>query len=137
METPTYSTGPYDADFDDPRFDTFGEPDQDERTWGLIAHLSALSGFVIPFGNILGPLVVWLTKRDQSAFVADQAKEALNFQITLSIAVVLGVVLIFVLIGIPILMILGLAALVMPIIAGIRANEGRRYRYPLTLRLVS
>lgn len=137
METPTYNTGPYDSDFDDPSFDApFGEPTQDDRTWGLIAHLSALAGLVIPFGNILGPLVVWLTKRDQSAFVADQAKEALNFQITASIALVVSAFLIIVLIGIVLLPIIGLGALVLTIVGGIKANEGTRYRYPLTMRLV-
>lgn len=138
METRTYSTGPYDADFDDPDLGgSFGEPTQDERTMALVAHLSALSGFVVPFGNIAGPLVVWLVKRDESAFVADQAKEALNFQITMTLAVIVSVVLVFLLIGIPLLIVLGLAALVLPIVGGIRANEGRRYRYPFTIRLVS
>ena len=138
MDTRTYSTGPYDADFDDPALgDPFGEPTQDERTMALVAHLSALSGFVVPFGNIAGPLVVWLVKRDESVFVADQAKEALNFQITMTLAVIVSVVLVFLLIGIPLLIVLGLAALVLPIVGGIRANEGRRYRYPFTIRLVS
>lgn len=137
METRTYSTGPYDSDFDDLSFDSsFGEPDQDERTWGLAAHLSGFAGLVIPFGNIAGPLVVWLTKRDQSAFVADQAKEALNFQITLTIAFVVAALLSIILIGIPILIALAIAWLVLPVVGGIRANEGQRYRYPFTTRLV-
>lgn len=137
MEPRTYNTGPYDSDFDDPRFDTaFGEPTQDEQTWGLIAHLSALAGFVIPFGNILGPLIVWLTKRDESAFVGDQAKEALNFQLTATVALVISFFLIFVAIGILLMPIIGIGVLVLTIVAGVKANEGRRYRYPLTIRFV-
>ena len=131
MEPRTIKTGPYDSDFDG-----LG-PDKDERTWAMIAHLSAFATFVLPsFGQIVGPLVVWLVKRDTSPFVADQAKEALNFQITATIAFVVAGVLIFVLIGIPLLLLLGLAWLVLTVVAGVRANEGVRYRYPLTVRFV-
>lgn len=138
MEPRPYDTGPYDSDFDGPEFDDMLDaPTQDERTMGLVAHLSAFAGLVIPFGNIAGPLIVWLLKRDQSAFVADQAREALNFQITASIGFIVAGILSFVLIGIPLLIALAIAWLVLPVMAGVRANEGRRYRYPFTIRLVS
>jgi uncharacterized Tic20 family protein len=111
-------------------------PTQDERTWGMVAHLAALAFFILPFGNILGPLVVWLAKRDQSTFVALHAKEALNFNITFLLgALVCGLLLVFS-IGILFGAMLFVFWLVMTIIAALKANEGAAYRYPFTVRLV-
>jgi len=111
---------------------------KEESNWAMIAHLSALAGLVLPLvGNVLGPLIVWLTRRDQSAFVADQAKEALNFNITVWLAGVVCGVLIWALIGILLLFVLGAYWLVMTIIAAVKASEGVSYRYPVTLRLVT
>jgi uncharacterized Tic20 family protein len=111
-------------------------PTQDERTWAMVAHLAALGFFIVPFGNILGPLVVWLAKRDHSTFVALHAKEALNFNITFLIgALVCGVLLVFS-IGILLGAMLFVFWLVMTIIAALKANEGAAYRYPFTVRLV-
>jgi len=111
-------------------------PSADEKTWGMIAHLSALCGFVVPFGTIIGPLVVWLIKKDTMPFVADQGRESLNFQITVAIAFVICIPLMFVLIGIPLAIVVGIGALVLTIIAGIKAQNGEMYRYPFALRLV-
>lgn len=110
---------------------------QDDRTWGMIAHLSALAAFVVPFvGGALGPLIVWLIKREQSAFAGEAAKEALNFNITVAIGYVICVVLMIVWIGIPLMFALGIAWLVLTIIAGVKASEGVQYRYPGTIRFV-
>ena len=137
MEPRTLNTGPYDSDFDDPAFGAdLGGVSKDDRTWGMLAHLSALSGFVVPFGNVLGPLIIWLVKRDESAFVDDQGREALNFQITITIASVVSIVLMLVLIGIALMAVVAVAWLVLSIVAGVKANEGKRYRYPFTLRLI-
>jgi len=111
-------------------------PTQDERTWGMLAHLTAFSGFLIPLGNIIAPLIVWLVKRDQSQFVADQGKEALNFNISVLLAGALCAALVFVLIGILLGVALFFYWLAMTIVAGIKASEGIRYRYPFTLRLI-
>jgi len=111
-------------------------PTQEERTWGMIAHLCAFIGWIIPFGSVIAPLVVWLMKRDQSRYVGEHALESLNFNITMAIAVAVCIVLVFVLVGIPLLIGLGLYWLVMTIVAGVKANEGVMYRYPITLRLV-
>lgn len=108
----------------------------DERQWGMIAHLSALAGLIVPFGHLLGPLIIWLVKKDTMPFVDDQGKEALNFQITLSIALFVCFLLIFVAIGIVLMPLVGLAGLILAVIAGIKANEGVAYRYPFTLRLI-
>ena len=111
-------------------------PTQDERTWGMLAHLSTFAGFLVPLGSIIAPLVVWLIKRDQSAFVADQGKEALNFNISVLLAAIVCGVLVFVFIGILLGVALFIFWLTMTIIAGIKASEGVRYRYPVALRLV-
>ncbi|PZO33817.1 MAG: DUF4870 domain-containing protein [Leptolyngbya sp.] len=109
----------------------------ESRMWAMLAHLSALSGFIIPFGSILGPLIIWLIKRDEMSFVNDQAKEALNFNISMTIYMLVSLVLVFVVIGIPLMIVLGIAWLVLAILAAVKANEGVAYRYPLTLRLVN
>ena len=109
----------------------------DERQWAMFAHLSALIGFIIPFGNLLGPLVIWLMKKETMPFVDQQGKEALNFQITVTIAMMVSAILIIVVIGFVLMFIIGLAALILTIMAGIKANEGVAYRYPFTLRLIN
>jgi uncharacterized Tic20 family protein len=110
---------------------------QEERTWALAAHLSALVGYVmIPLGNIIAPLVIWLIQKDKMPFVDDQGKEALNFQISMSIYAIACVPFVFFLIGIPMLLAVGLVGIVFLIVAAIKANEGIHYRYPLTIRFI-
>jgi uncharacterized protein len=111
-------------------------PAQDERTWGMLAHLAAFAFFICPLGNVIGPLIVWLVKRDQLPFVADQGKEALNFNISVTLAAFVCGALVFVLIGILLGVALFIFWLSMTIVAGIKAGEGARYRYPFALRLV-
>lgn len=110
--------------------------DKDARTWAMICHLSALTGYVLPFGNIIGPLIVWLIKKDEYAFVDAQGKEAINFQITVTIACIISIVLIFILIGFVLLGIVAVYALVMMIVAAVKANEGVNYQYPYVIRLL-
>lgn len=113
------------------------------RQWNMWCHLSALAGFVVPFGNLLGPLLVWQIKKDEIPSVVAHGKAALNFQITVAIAVILCVVLAIILsffcIGFLLFPVIGLIHLCGPIfgiIAGIKANEGKEYRYPWSLTLV-
>ena len=124
-----------------------GGPPQEERQWAMFAHLSALAGGLLTsaiggWGFFLGPLVIWLVKKDTMPFVADQAKEALNFNITVSAIFLALLVLSLVTLGIgfivtlPIMLIVGIAALVLIIMAAIKANDGIAYRYPFTIRLV-
>ena len=120
----------------------------EERQWAMFAHLSALvgglvtSGWAGNLGFFIGPLVIWLLKRDTMPFVADQAKEALNFAITVSIAFLALLLLTILSLGVgalltvPLMMVIGIAALVLCIIAAIKANEGVAYRYPFALRFV-
>lgn len=111
-------------------------PGREERMWAMLCHLSCFAQFMIPMGGIIGPLTVWLMKREEFPLVDDQGKEALNFQISVLIYVLICVVLIFVIIGIPLLILLGIFETVMIIVAAVRANEGVPYRYPLNLRLI-
>jgi uncharacterized Tic20 family protein len=111
--------------------------DKEEQNWALACHLSALSGFVIPFGNIIGPLVVWLMKKDTMPLVDQHGKEALNFQITVAIAVFICLLLLFVIIGVFLLPVVAIGALVMTIIAGVKvANGDLAYKYPFAIRLI-
>jgi uncharacterized protein len=112
-------------------------PSAEERQWAMFAHLSALAGLVMPFGSIIGPLVIWLIKKDTMPFVNDQGKEALNFNITIAIATVVCWILCIVLIGFLLLAVLVVLWLVFVIVGTIRANEGTLYRYPFALRLVN
>lgn len=113
------------------------QPTERERTWGMLAHLSALVGLVMPMiGIVLGPLVVWLLRRDESVFVAEHAKEALNFNITVLLAAIVCMLLMLVFIGVLLGTALFIAWLVMILIAAIKASEGAAYHYPFALRFV-
>jgi uncharacterized protein len=105
-------------------------PTADERTWGMLAHLS---GLLLSF---VGPLLVMATKGKESAWVEQQAKEALNFHITVFGAMVISSILMVVLIGLCLMPLVGLAALVLTVLAGIKANNGEMYRYPANIRLI-
>lgn len=108
----------------------------EESNWGMFAHLSALLTLIIPFGNVLGPLIIWLTKGKESPYVAVQAREALNFQLTMVIVAVVCFILSWILIGFLLLAIAIVVDLVFVIIAAIAASNGVIYRYPYTLRLI-
>ena len=111
--------------------------EKDERMWAMFCHLASLAGYVgIPFANIIGPLIVWQIKKAESPLVDDQGKEALNFQISMTIYVLVGLVSLCIGIGLVVLPVLGILGLVFTIIAAIKANQGEMYRYPLTIRFI-
>ena len=120
----------------------------EQRQWAMFAHLSALlgglvtAGWAASIGCVLGPLLIWLLKRETMPFVDDQAKEALNFNITIAlimaVLLLLGVLTLgigFLVIG-PLMGIIGLVALVFIIVAAVKSNDGIAYRYPFAIRLV-
>lgn len=124
-----------------------GLPGPEERQWAMFAHLSALAGGLLTgavggWGCFLGPLIIWLVKKDTLPFVADQAKEALNFNITVAAVFVVLAVLTVLTLGIgiivtgPLMFVVAVGALVLIVMAAIKANEGKAYRYPMTVRLV-
>lgn len=105
-------------------------PTSDEKTMGILAHVLT---FIASF---IAPLIIYLVKKDQSVFAAEHAKESLNFQITVFIAAMICIPLFVVLIGIPLILIIGLLSVVWRIIATIKASEGKLYRYPYCIRLI-
>ena len=110
---------------------------RDVRTWNVLCHASALAGFFVPWaGHILGPLIVWLAKRNDSPEIDENGKESLNFQISMLIYNVIAGVLCLVLIGFILLAILHILNLVLVIVASIQTSEGKLYRYPMTIRLI-
>lgn len=110
---------------------------KDAKTFGMLCHLGALAGYLIPLGNILGPFIFWQIKKNEFPFVDDQGKEAINFQITVFIAAMVCIPLIFLFgIGMLLLLAVGIADLVFLIIGALKANEGIAYRYPFALRLI-
>ncbi|KAA8695016.1 DUF4870 domain-containing protein [Pseudomonas syringae pv. tagetis] len=114
----------------------FSKPPQSARQWAMFCHLSAFAGLMFPFGNLLGPLIIWQLKKDADPFIDAQGKEALNFQITVAIAATVSMLLVLLVIGFALLTLVGIGAAVLAIIAGIKANDGVDYRYPFTLRLI-
>lgn len=104
-----------------------------ERNWAMFCHLSAFAGFFFPFGGIIGPLICWLSRKDESSWVNLNGKNSLNFQLSILLYIVLAIPLCFILIGIPIVVLLGTLKVVCIIVAGIKASKGEYFRYPLVI----
>jgi len=113
------------------------EINKDARMWAMFCHLAGLAGLVVPIvGNIVAPLVIWQIKKDDFPFVGQQGKEAVNFQISMSIYGFVAALLCFVCIGIPLLVAVYVVDVVFLLIAAVKANNGLHYRYPLTIRFI-
>ncbi len=108
-----------------------------DLNWAALAHIAALAVFFIPFGNIIGPLLVWVLKKNDSTFIDFHGKEALNFQISITIYFLVASALIIFLIGIPMILLVFLLAFVFPILAAIKASEGYYYYYPFSIRFIN
>ncbi|MGY2096001.1 DUF4870 domain-containing protein [Pseudomonas simiae] len=111
-------------------------PSYEVRQGAMLCHLAAFLGFVFPFGSVVGPLILWQMKKEKDAFIDDQGKEALNFQITVAIAWIACIVLAFAVVGFFLMFALAVATIVLTIIGSIKANKGIPYRYPLTWRVI-
>jgi uncharacterized Tic20 family protein len=105
-------------------------PTSDEKTMAVLSHILTL------VGGFIAPLVIYLIKKDQSPFATAHARESLNFQITLIIAYIVCVILAFIIIGLFLMAILGITALVLIIMATIKASEGKLYKYPFSIKFV-
>jgi uncharacterized Tic20 family protein len=112
-----------------------GMPTDQERTWALAAHIGSFLAAYVALG-FLCPLVVLLVKGNESPYVRHHAIESLNFQITAAILTIVFVILVFVVIGIFLLIALGIAYVILVIMATVAASRGELYRYPVSLRLV-
>ena len=107
------------------------------RMWTVLVHAIALIGFFVPWaGHIVGPLVIWLAKREESPQIDEHGKESVNFQISMLIYSAVAAILCIILIGIPILILLHILNVVFVIIASIQASDGKLFRYPLAIRLI-
>ena len=107
------------------------------RNWAMGVHMIALVGLLgNGIGFFIGPLVLWLVKREEHPFIDEQGKEAVNFQLTMMLAFFVAALLIFVVIGIFLLPLLGVVDVVLTIIASMRASTGEHYRYPFSIRFV-
>lgn len=144
MSVPPENMPPAPSSFDT---DPLEPPVGEERTWGMLAHLSSLLGALITgtfggWGCFLGPLIVWLIKKDTMPFVNDQGKEALNFNITIAISLLVLLMITILTLGfgllitVPLWVIIGIYWVVCTIIGSVKANHGVAYRYPLTFRFL-
>jgi len=111
-------------------------PSKAERTWAMLCHISVFIGIIIPFGNILAPLIIWLIKKDEMSFVKDQGIQVLNFQISMTIYLMLSIFLIILLIGIPMVFGLFIINFISTIIGAIQSNDGKFYRYALSIQFI-
>lgn len=107
-----------------------------ERNWSMLCHLSAFAGFFFPFGGIIGPLICWLTRKDESEWINVNGRNALNFQLSILLYMVLAVPLCFIILGIPIIVALSILKVVCIIVASVKAPKGELFRYPLSIPFI-
>jgi uncharacterized Tic20 family protein len=107
-----------------------------ERNWAMFCHLSAFAGFFFPFGGIIGTLICWLSRKDESDWVNINGRNSLNFQLSLLLYVVLAIPLIFIIIGIPIIIVLGTIKIICIIIGSVKASKGEPFTYPLVIPFI-
>jgi uncharacterized Tic20 family protein len=132
----------------------FEQPTHEEKNSAMFAHLASFGSLVFPFGNIIGPMIVWLVKKDQSEFVDEHGKESLNFQITYTIIILVlvglgagsaissglhdsgGGIAISIILFVILIIVYALIALVLVIIAAVKASKGEMFRYPMSIRFI-
>ncbi len=108
----------------------------DEKNWGMFCHVAVFAGAVIPGANIVAPLVIWLLKKDEYAFVNEQGKEVVNFQITVTIALGISFILSFFIIGFFLMIAVGVVSLIYTVLGIIKTSEGLSYRYPMSIKIL-
>ncbi|WP_394193213.1 DUF4870 domain-containing protein [Pseudoalteromonas atlantica] len=112
------------------------QADKEQRTWAMLCHLSALAGFIIPMGSVIGPLIVWLIKKEDMPLVAEHGRKSLNFQITMLIAYIICFILMIVAIGAILLPIVAIFSFIMVVIGAIKTNDGKPFSYPFSINLI-
>lgn len=110
--------------------------DKEQRTWAMLCHLSALAGFIIPMGSLIGPLVVWFVKKEEMPLVAEHGLKSINFQITMLIAYIICFILMFAVIGVILLPVVAIFSFIMVVVGAIKANDGKPFSYPFSLNLI-
>lgn len=114
----------------------YNNDEQEMRQWAMFLHLSQLAGYILPLLGLVVPIIIWQSKKDQFPILDVHGKNVINWIISELIYGAICFVLMFVVIGIPLLGILGILAVVFPIIGGIRANNGEVWRYPFTIEII-
>jgi uncharacterized protein len=114
----------------------YGVLSEKERNWSMLCHLSAFASFFFPFGGVIGPLVCWLSKRDESVWLNLNGRNSLNFQLSVLLYTVLAIPLCFIVIGIPIILSLVLLRVICIIIASVKASKGQLFRYPISIPFI-
>ncbi len=109
---------------------------ESERTWAMFCHLSSFACFIFPFGGILGPLICWLSRRDESTWVNENGKASLNFQFSILLYTILIAPLCLIIIGIPLLLALWIFEIICVTIASIKASKGEEFKYPLAIPFI-
>jgi uncharacterized Tic20 family protein len=104
-----------------------------EKNWSMLCHLSAFAGFFFPFGGIIGPLIFWLTKKDESTWINENGKAAMNFNMSILLYMILCIPLIIIIVGIPIVIFLVTFKVICIIIGSVKAAKGEVFRYPLAI----
>ncbi|MGA1978781.1 MAG: DUF4870 domain-containing protein [Bacteroidales bacterium] len=113
------------------------ELSESERNWAMFCHLAAFAGYFFPLGgSIIGPLICWLSRKDDSEWVDENGKASMNFQMSMLLYKVLIFPLCFIVIGIPILVFLGILKIVCIIIASVKSSKGQKFRYPLAIPFI-
>ncbi len=107
------------------------------RQWAMMLHLSLLAGFLVPFAGLIVPIVIWALKKDELPAIDAHGKMIINWIISMIIYAVVSGLLIFVVLGIPLLLALCVVGVVFPIVGAIKANEGVLWKYPLTITFLS
>ncbi len=107
-----------------------------ERNWSMLCHLSAFAGFFFPFGGVLGPLICWLSRKDDSSWVNINGRNSLNFELSILLYMVLAAPLCIIIVGFPIIFALGTLKVICIIIASIKASKGELFRYPLVIPFI-
>ncbi|GGF06518.1 MULTISPECIES: DUF4870 domain-containing protein [Pseudoalteromonas] len=110
--------------------------DKEQRTWAMFCHLSALAGLLFPFGSVIGPLIVWLVKKEEMPLVAEHGRKSLNFQLTMMIAYIVCFMLMFVVVGVILLPLVALFSLIMVVVSAIKANDGKEVNYPMAIEFI-
>jgi uncharacterized Tic20 family protein len=110
--------------------------DHEIRQWALWCHLSVLAGFIVPLGNLIGPLIIWQVKKDDIPAIDAHGKEVVNFQLSFTLYYIISLLLMLVIIGFFALMALGVVSLILTILAAVEVDKGGFYRYPLIIRFI-
>ncbi|NIZ06933.1 DUF4870 domain-containing protein [Pseudoalteromonas sp. HF66] len=110
--------------------------DKEQRMWAMFCHLSALAGLLFPFGSVIGPLIVWLVKKEEMPLVAEHGRKSLNFQLTMMIAYIVCFMLMFVVVGVILLPLVALFSLIMVVVSAIKANDGKEVKYPMAIEFI-